>query len=475
LVICSDASARLYDRDGSSTLVQSTVKGDMYVRDLLHTQGHTQMLTDGVCHPFRPEHWLTSSLDGTVRIWDINAKPVGMDQQLPSVHVLKCVDKRNVCVGGGSGRAGGLHPCCCAYSPSDAQKIAAGCSDGSVQVFFEKARYLRADRILRTAHTAAVTSVAFVGENSDSNLLATRSMDGTMKLWDCRMLSDAKGPVKMFEDLAAEHEKTGVCASHDGKYIVTGTSFRKASKIVATLRVYETQNFGLVRSLDFGLRSIQPIAWNRDINQIVVGTSAGEAVMLYSPFSSTKGALHFIGKKAKVKSDLAIEGTGGSVGPIFNMTDKDDIQKFYTTGHGNMTKIRRFEARHTQKTMTPARPSTISTEDHGGSFAAAVLKSGAKRLTVEKDSQKALLAYAEKADAASKGRDNFIDRAYHASQPEKILDYTVDESEGDKRMRVSLKGDFCRKCGQKVCRCVDYSTWSQSGNPSGVPKKPRIS
>lgn len=32
------------------------------------------------------------------------ADPVGMDQVLPCVHVLKTVDKRNVCVGGGSGK-----------------------------------------------------------------------------------------------------------------------------------------------------------------------------------------------------------------------------------------------------------------------------------------------------------------------------------------------------------------------------------
>ena len=33
------------------------------------------------------------------------ADPVGMDQQLPCIHVLKTVDKRNVCVGGGSGKS----------------------------------------------------------------------------------------------------------------------------------------------------------------------------------------------------------------------------------------------------------------------------------------------------------------------------------------------------------------------------------
>lgn len=473
LCVCSDSHARLYDRDGTSTPLQSTVKGDMYVRDMQHTQGHTQMLTDGVCHPFLPECWLTSSIDGSLRLWDINAKPVGMDQQLPSVHVLKIVDKRNVCVGGGSGRTGGLYPTCCTYSPTDGKKIVGGCSDGSVQVFFEKPRYIRADRILRTAHAKPVTSVVFYGDGTNS--MATRSMDGTLKLWDCRMLSDAKGPIKVFDGLPAESEKTTLCASPDGRYLVTGTSFVKGALGSASLKVYDTKTLGLVKSIDFGKRSVTRVAWPKDINQLVVGTTTGDVVMLYSPFSSKKGALHFVGRKAKSKSDLQVlDGETGGAGPIFNMTDKDDIQRFYTTGHGNMTKIRRHEARQTSKNMAPIRPSEIRTEDHGGSFVAAVLKSGATRLTsgIEKDSQKALLAYAPEADKASAGRDNYIDRAYHLTQPVKLLDYSVDESEGDKRMRERLSGDFCRKCGQKICRCVDYSVWGESTKsmPPGAKK-----
>eukprot|EP00928_Gymnodinium_smaydae_P046568 TRINITY_DN31024_c0_g1_i1.p1 TRINITY_DN31024_c0_g1~~TRINITY_DN31024_c0_g1_i1.p1 ORF type:complete len:779 (+),score=187.68 TRINITY_DN31024_c0_g1_i1:297-2339(+) len=475
LAVCSDAHARLYDRDGTSTPVQQTVKGDMYVRDLTHTQGHTQMLTDGVCHPLMPEVWLTASLDGTLRLWDINAKPVGMDQWLPSVHVLKCVDKRNVCLGGGAGRSGGLHPTCCAYSHNDGKKIVGGCTDGSIQMFFEKARYWRPDRIVRTAHAASVTSLAFV--DGECNLLATRALDNTMKLWDCRMLSDAKGPVKVFDDLPAALEKTGVCASPDGKYLVTGTSFSSSKGGAhggASLRVYDAKSFSLVKSLDFGKKSVLRIAWPREINQVVVGTSSGEVVMMYSPFSSKKGCLHFVGKKAKSKAATEIAGgqTAG-VGPIFNMTDREDVNRFYTTGHGNMTKIRRHEARQSQKTPMPQRPSTITVDDHGGSFAAEVLKHGAKRLTmVEQDSQKALLAYADKAEKASKGGDSFITRAYQNSEPVKLLDYNIEMSEGDKRMAERLSGDFCRKCGQKMCRCVDYSIYGESSKsmPPGAKR-----
>merc|ERR1712039_874543 len=126
-------------------------------------------------------------------------------------------------------------------------------------------------------------------------------------------------------------------------------------------------------------------------------------------------------------------------------------------------KIRRQEARQAQKTMTPIRPpemeSAAAQSSDTMAFAALVLKHGAKQLNLQKtsgqepDAQKALLAYSDKVDK----NPSLVDHAYAKTQPQKILDWSVEESEGDKRMSANLKGDFCRKCGQKVCRCVDYS------------------
>lgn len=471
LVVCSDSHARIYDRDGSSKPVQTTVKGDMYVRDMQHTKGHTQMLTGGMWHPFHSEQWITSSLDGTLRIWDINTAGVGMDQLLPSLHVLKTLDKRNVCVGGASGRAGGLHPCCCAYSPNDAKMIVGGCSDGSVQVFFEKQRYMKPDRILRTAHTDRVTDLGFICRGQQPNLMVTRSLDDTMKVWDTRMLNDAKGPVKTFNDLpCGGQEKAGVCVSPDGKYLVAGTALSKGALGSASIRVYDTQDFRQVKALDFGQKSPIVLKWPGALNQLIVGTSSGEVTMLYSPFSSVKGALHFVGKKAKTRESQPIEYAGH--GPIFNMTDKDDIQKFWSTGHGNMQNIRRQETRQAQKTLTPIRPPVQGDKNAGSSdqmaFAALVLKSGAKQLHLNKatgmemDSQKALLAYADRTKEPS-----LVDHAYSKTQPTKILDWSEDLSEGDKRMSTLKGGDFCRKCGQKMCRCTDYSEWGSKRQKTG--------
>lgn len=44
----------------------------MYIRDLKNTKGHISGLTCGEWHPRTKETVLTSSEDGSLRIWDVN-------------------------------------------------------------------------------------------------------------------------------------------------------------------------------------------------------------------------------------------------------------------------------------------------------------------------------------------------------------------------------------------------------------------
>lgn len=61
---------QIYDRDGLT--LGEFVKGDMYIRDLKNTKGHICGLTCGEWHPKTKETILTSSEDGSLRIWDVN-------------------------------------------------------------------------------------------------------------------------------------------------------------------------------------------------------------------------------------------------------------------------------------------------------------------------------------------------------------------------------------------------------------------
>jgi WD40 repeat protein len=56
-----------------------TLKGDMYIQDMANTKGHVAALTDGTWHPKQHNLFITASMDCSVRIWDMNSKPVGID------------------------------------------------------------------------------------------------------------------------------------------------------------------------------------------------------------------------------------------------------------------------------------------------------------------------------------------------------------------------------------------------------------
>jgi len=121
---------------------------------------------------------------------------------------------------------------------------------------------------------------------------------------------------------------------------------------------------------------------------------------------------------------------------------------------------------------------TMKPQSDGMAFAALALKAGAKRLNLNStrtgsnatDAQRTLLSYQEKIE--KKGMEmSLMGEAYHIAQAaasdKHKIDWTDDVSEGDRRMMEKMKGDYCRSCGQKVCRCVDYSKYGISA------KKPR--
>ncbi|KAF9582544.1 hypothetical protein BGW38_000082 [Lunasporangiospora selenospora] len=69
LIISGELKARLYDRNGVE--IADYQKGDPYIRDLRLTSGHVAALTAGAWHPYVKDRFVTSSNDGTIRLWDV--------------------------------------------------------------------------------------------------------------------------------------------------------------------------------------------------------------------------------------------------------------------------------------------------------------------------------------------------------------------------------------------------------------------
>jgi WD40 repeat protein len=129
-------------------------------REVLHFRGHRKLVLGLGFHPDRP--WLaSSSLDGSVCLWDVNAgKSLGLLHQF---------DRPVYSV---------------AFRP-DGQCLAASCLDNRIAVWdlagpfsgvAPPSRYLM-------GHTAGVYSVGF---SADSRYLASGSEQGTMILWDAQ-------------------------------------------------------------------------------------------------------------------------------------------------------------------------------------------------------------------------------------------------------------------------------------------------
>ena len=64
-----------------------------------NTKGHVASITAGQFHPKVKELFITSSLDGSVRQWDINTQLYGVDQNLPSIDTIKTKDIKGLKTG----------------------------------------------------------------------------------------------------------------------------------------------------------------------------------------------------------------------------------------------------------------------------------------------------------------------------------------------------------------------------------------
>ena len=54
----------------------------MYISDMANTKGHVAAILDGKWHPTEKKNFMTASLDGSIRLWDIESKTVGVDSNI---------------------------------------------------------------------------------------------------------------------------------------------------------------------------------------------------------------------------------------------------------------------------------------------------------------------------------------------------------------------------------------------------------
>jgi len=425
VLVCTMASqARVYDRDGRE--VAETIKGDMYLTDLSNTRGHTSMIRDGQWNPVEQGIFMTCSLDSTVRIWDVNAKKVGIEQQIPHKTIIKCKNNQ--------GKRIGCTACC--YT-SDGRTIAVNCTDGSLHIYSARSYFSRAEGLVLNAHTPenTATSMCFF---KDGTKLVTRANDHTMKIWDLRKF---KMPLHECKKLENTDIHTQVSLSPDEKYILTGTSITKQDQYGLVV-LYDSVTFERVGQLTISEASVTSCIWHPVLNQIFVGSADHNIHVLCDPSKSQRGALLCLTKAERKPRPEDIDYTPDIRTPHALPAFKDE----------NKNRKKQIEKLR-QNTILSKKPEFPTTGPNKagasgpGTVTQYIMLSQHKNETHKEDAREALI----KLDAETRKSGDLVLSAYAKTQPVPIFDYTSPQVE-EQELLSSIK-KICPGCGLKICRC----------------------
>ncbi|GMH67279.1 hypothetical protein TL16_g04639 [Triparma laevis f. inornata] len=294
--ICASSSAqpKIFSRDGKE--IVHFVKGDVYITDVTNTKGHTAAVTGCQWHPKDKNVVMTSSLDGSVRLWKLDGKT--LFGRLISAEVLRVKNQRGVRCG-----------CSCASFDREGKWIVHGTKEGGV-VLFEVTNFRnRPTGICWDAHSGTVTNISF---SNDNKMFASRGEDGNVCIFDFEKMKGANGgKVKCeykIENVETGYEMSNCCFSPDNKLLCVGSNVRPNSEESSFLKFLwakgaEGGNLAAEVAVSKGV-SVVNVAWPNKLNQIICGLSNGEVKVYYDPMVSNKGAMLSSKRKARKVNEL---------------------------------------------------------------------------------------------------------------------------------------------------------------------------
>jgi len=410
LVVGGSSSVRLFDRSGS--MLREFSSGDPYIRDLRHTNGHVASVTSAAWLSSDPDRFLTASEDGTVRLWHC-----GYRKQSEQVIIVK------------SGPSGRIAVTSLVVS-GDSSWWATGSADGTIKL------WKGLDRIVTTsanvsdtragdstcskvpfimsksiqAHTPGLWVCALATTLTNPFWVASRSLDGTVKLWDTRTFSE---PIVTHHDIPTMHQESSLIFSPDGKWLVAGT---EDGCLVALSTNDQTRR---VICSNAGLSCVS-VAWCVKTEQIFSGWSDGSIRILHQDG----------GKEGGVNLVRVVNETKSSFSPV--STADIDMSKVYDREAVNSARAptkRKMEKMRADpiKTFRPDLPIRGPGEGGriGSSVTQSIMKTVLKDTSRDADPREALLRYAEQAEKNPK----WVTPAYQQTQPRTILDARLLEKE----------------------------------------------
>ncbi|KAF6733215.1 WD repeat-containing protein 70 [Oryzias melastigma] len=397
LVVSGNAQAKVLDRDGFN--VMECIKGDQYIVDMANTKGHTAMLNSGCWHPKIKEEFMTCSNDGTVRTWDVKS-----EKQHKSVFKPRSFQGKKVI------------PVCCTYS-RDGKLIAAGCQDGSIQIW-DRNLSVHTKFHCRQAH-AVGSDTSCLSFSYDGVTLASRGGDDTLKVWDIR---NFRKPVNEATGLTNYFTMTDCCFSPDDKLLLTGTSVKReegSGKLV----FFDRLSFKRVYEIEVTNASVVRCLWHPKLNQIMAGTGNGLAKVYYDPVKSHRGAKLCVvksqrkGKHAEtLTQDYII--TPHAL-PMFRDARQRSTRKQLEKDRLDPKKSHKPEP----PVSGPGRGGRVAA--HGGTLSSFIVKNIALDKTDDSNPREAILRHAKEASE----NPYWVAPAYKQTQPEPVFAEESDEDE----------------------------------------------
>eukprot|EP01039_Chlorochromonas_danica_P001023 gene1025-1109_t len=441
VVATGSAQPKVFDRDGKEVI--KFVKGDMYLRDLSNTKGHTMEVTSLQWHPSEKNLILTASLDGSARIWDLLGEATfGM---LVNKHVLKLKTSTNQRLGATA----------CCYAPNGL-RVYIGAADGSIQVWNSRKAYSKPDHVLvpgpvTECHQQTVSCLVV---SPDNRFLAGRYAHGIVLLWPISTSGPAKEAVYQIPSLYNIYPTANITFSPDATLLLGCASIRGQAKGVEVeersrlhffdltvaanpmnkmaqvsshggLQVLHSQMSITISSEGEDNAPVSAVAvkWHAATQQIFCTLSNGLVKVFYDASISKKGALlssRKAPKRLKDPSDYA--AVGEIITPLALPMFRNENTSL------NKSKKRAMELKDPVLAKIPEKPvnSGPGTRMNTSFFFTEYVTNGKKvESGRHEDPREALLKYADKA----KEDPLFLGKAYGTTQPQTQLHSLTFEQE----------------------------------------------
>ncbi|VDN38038.1 unnamed protein product [Gongylonema pulchrum] len=380
----------------------------------------------------------------TLRIWSID------DYK----EITRCINKQRKIIKTKNALGKRAIPTTCCYS-RDGKLVAAGCNDGSIQIWKHGNLYVNTAFLNRKAHTAPVTSLQF---SPDSKQLLSRSLDGTLKLWalsafskPLHVLAELERLLVTCETTISVHFSTDCGFSPHGELVYTGISSDTDIGSDGALAFFDSTTFELVYQIKYPKISCIRIDWQPKINQILVGLSDGTVKLYYDPMNSSRGALLCVTRPLRRARQQEVVREELVLSPLtlemFQPRGEEGEEKEVTTWR--LKKYLRMRDNKLRPDFRKPADMPMSGPSSGGRVAASggtlhsyiAKQVGTKRnrdFLADKDVRASILRHAEEAEK----NPYYVTKAYLKSQPVTVFQKTTtapEEEEADTELEPLYK------------------------------------